>query len=83
MYLMKIEILGPGCANCQKLMTNVEKALGEMDVQAELEKITELPRILERGVLTTPALSIDGKVVMTGRVPSVEEIKKIVHQQIS
>ena len=73
---MKIEILGTGCPKCKKLEENARKALEETGKKAEVIKITDINEIIERDVMTTPAIVIDGKVKAFGRIPDVEEIKK-------
>jgi len=72
---MKILILGTGCAKCNALMLATEKAAQELGLQYELEKVTDLRQIMAFGVMTTPALVLDGKVKVSGKVPSVEELK--------
>jgi small redox-active disulfide protein 2 len=75
---MKIEILGPGCSNCEKLVKNVEKAVREQNIpDCEIEKITDLKKILSYGVMMTPGLVIDGKVKSVGKVLPSDEIKKL------
>jgi len=73
---MKIEILGLGCPKCKKLEENARKALEETGKKAEVKKITDINEIIERGIMVTPAIMIDGKVKASGRIPDVEEIKK-------
>jgi small redox-active disulfide protein 2 len=73
---MKIEILGTGCPKCKKLEENARKALEETGKKTEIIKITDINEIIERNVMTTPAIVIDGKVKASGRIPDVEEIKK-------
>ena len=73
---MKIEILGTGCPKCKKLEENARKALEETGKKAEVIKITDINEIIERDVMTTPAIVIDGKIKAFGRIPDVEEIKK-------
>ena len=72
---MKIQILGTGCPKCQKLTNHAETAAKELGVAYELEKITDLQRIMAFGVMTTPALVVDGVVKVVGKVPTPEEIK--------
>jgi small redox-active disulfide protein 2 len=72
---MKIEILGSGCPNCKKLEENARKAVAEKKVKAEIAKVTDIDKIIEFGVMTTPALVIDGTVRSSGRIATVEEIK--------
>ncbi len=73
---MKIQILGPGCPKCVKLAENAEKAAKEAGIEFQIEKITDVKKISEFGIMVTPALAIDGEVKSTGKVLSVEEIKK-------
>ena len=74
---MKIKVLGSGCPNCKILEANTMKALDEMKIKADVEKVTDIGKIIEYGVMSTPALVIDEKVVSTGRVLTSEEIKKL------
>lgn len=74
---MKIEVLGTGCAKCMSLEGNVKKALAELAAQADVEKVTDIQQIIQRGVMSTPALAIDGKVVLQGKNPTVEQLKKL------
>jgi small redox-active disulfide protein 2 len=75
--MTKIEILGTGCAKCKRLFANVEQAVNEMKITAEVVKVEDLDAIVESGVMLTPALLINGEVVAEGRVPDVNEIKSI------
>ncbi|MEW5758704.1 MAG: thioredoxin family protein [Candidatus Omnitrophota bacterium] len=75
---MKIEILGVGCPKCKQLMANVEEAVKELNIQAEIGKVTDINKITECGVIMTPALAIDGKVVSSGKVLNKNEIKTII-----
>lgn len=72
--MKKIEVLGPGCANCQRLEANAREAVGMAGVEAQIEKVTDYGRILSYGVMSTPGLVIDGKVMSAGRIPSVGDI---------
>ncbi len=74
---MKIEILGTGCAKCKSLTKNVEKAIQEMGLQAEIVKVDSIQEIMSRGVMMTPALFVDGESKMVGKTATVEEIKKM------
>ena len=74
---MKIEILGTGCPKCKTLTANAETAVKELGIEAEIAKVTKLQDIMNYGVMLTPAMVIDGQVKSTGKVLSVEEIKKI------
>ena len=76
---MKLEILGSGCANCHKLMAITEEVVHELGVtDAELVKVEDFPKIMAYGVMSTPALVIDGTVVMNGKVPSKAEVTALV-----
>ncbi|MCX6749897.1 MAG: thioredoxin family protein [Candidatus Pacearchaeota archaeon] len=74
---MKIKVLGSGCPNCKILEANTKKALDELKIKADVEKVTDIGKIIEYGVMSTPALVIDEKVVSVGRVLTSEEIKKL------
>ena len=69
-----IEVLGHGCANCQRLEANVREAVDLAGVEAEIVKVTDYGEIASRGVMSTPGLVIDGKVVSVGRIPSAGDI---------
>jgi len=71
---MKIEILGTGCPKCKKMEENVRKALESLGKKAEVVKVTDIVEIINRGVMSTPALLVDGKEVASGRVPESDEI---------
>ncbi len=73
---MKIEVLGTGCPNCKKLEDNVRKAVEETKKKADVVKVTDIGKIVEYGVMSTPALVIDGKVKSSGKIPDKDEIKK-------
>jgi small redox-active disulfide protein 2 len=75
--MVRIEVLGTGCAKCKSLLKNVEKAVQESGIQAEVVKVDNIKEIMDRGVMMTPALYIDGKSKMVGRTATVEEIKKM------
>jgi small redox-active disulfide protein 2 len=75
--MVKIEVFGTGCAKCKSLLKNVEKAVSESGVPAEIVKIDSIQQIMDRGVMMTPGLYIDGEAKAVGRVPSPEEIKKM------
>ena len=74
--VLKIEVLGTGCPKCEKVLETVQKAVAEAGVIAEVVKITNIDEMMKYGVMITPALVIDGKVIVSGRVPEVSEIKK-------
>lgn len=74
---MKIQILGTGCPKCRKLSEETERAARELGLDYELEKVTDINAIMSFGVMMTPALVVDGKVRVSGRVPSVEDLKAL------
>jgi small redox-active disulfide protein 2 len=77
---MEIKVLGTGCANCKNLEKSVRTALEEMQYPAGVEKVEDIVRIMNYGVMRTPALVVNGKVVISGRVPSVKELKEIIEK---
>jgi len=74
---MKIQILGTGCAKCKTLTAHAEKAVQELGLEAEIEKVTAIQDIMKFQILMTPGLVIDGQVKAAGRLPSTEEIKQM------
>ena len=70
-----IEVLGPGCNNCQRLETTVREVVARTDMEAEIRHVTDYAEIASRGVLSTPGLVIDGVVVSAGRVPTAEQVE--------
>jgi small redox-active disulfide protein 2 len=73
---MEIKVFGPGCANCIKLEKVVVEVIREMGITEQVQKISDIKEMLSYGIMSTPALVIDGKVKFSGRVPSKDEIKK-------
>ncbi len=74
---MKIEILGPGCSRCKELHKNVINAAAELDLAADIEKVEDMQAIVKAGVLSTPALVVDGQIKSVGRVLTVADVKKL------
>lgn len=74
---MKIEVLGPGCKRCHTLEENVQAAVREMGLDAEIAMVSDIKEIAARGVLMTPGLVVDGKTVTSGHLLSVHQVKKI------
>lgn len=72
-----LQILGTGCSNCRKLAENTEEAAKRLGIEYRMEKVTEITAIMAFGVMSTPALAVDGVVKVWGKVPSMEEIRKI------
>jgi len=77
---MKLEVLGTGCPKCKKTFSNAEEAVKDLGVDAEVTKVYETSEITERGVALTPALALDGEVKISGKIPSVEEIKDLINE---
>ncbi|MFA5555199.1 MAG: thioredoxin family protein [Phycisphaerae bacterium] len=75
--MKKIQILGTGCPKCKKLAENAEIAAKQAGVECDIEKVTDINDIMKFGIMMTPALAIDGQVKFVGKVPSPEEIKKL------
>ena len=73
---MKIQILGTGCPKCKKLYEHAEKAAKEAGIDYEIEKVEDIMKITEAGVMMTPALVIDGNVKSVGKVPTSDQIRK-------
>jgi len=73
-----IQILGTGCPKCRKLEENTKLAAKQMALECEVLKVTDINVIMQMGVMMTPALVVDGKVKVTGKVPSVEDLKKLI-----
>ena len=73
---MKIQVLGTGCPKCTQLTENADTAAKELGVEYELEKVTDINDIMSFGIMMTPGLVVDGKVKVSGKVASVEEIKE-------
>jgi small redox-active disulfide protein 2 len=79
--MLTIEVLGPGCPRCRTLEENVRTSVRELGVDAEITKITDVNEISARGVLMTPGLAVNGEVVATGRLLSVNQVKRILEDQ--
>jgi small redox-active disulfide protein 2 len=77
--MKKIQILGTGCPKCNMLKANAETAIKELGIDAEIEKISDIKEIMNFGVMSTPAIAIDGKVISAGKVLKPEEIKKYIN----
>ena len=74
---MKIKILGTGCSKCKTLYENVKKAVEDIGMEAEITKVEDIPSIMKYGVMSTPALVVDGKVLFSGKVATSGEIKRL------
>ena len=78
---MKIRVLGAGCDKCDTLYENVREAAKNLGIEAEIEKVEDLMEIVKLGVLEAPALAVDGKVLLRGRVPKVRDLEKLLRDR--
>lgn len=78
---MKIEVYGPGCYRCAQVEKTAKDALRELNVSADVEKITDMAKIVEAGIMPTPGLRVNGKIKCCGRIPKVEEVKKWIEEE--
>lgn len=76
--MKKIQILGTGCPKCRKLAEHAEQAAKELGIEYTLEKVTDINDIMAFGVMLTPALVVEGRVKITGKVPGIEELKSLI-----
>ena len=75
---MKIQVAGPGCLKCKETEKNVREACTQLNLNADISHVFDIKEIAKLGVLFTPAVIIDGKMVLSGKLPSVQELKKII-----
>ena len=75
MTRMEIKILGVGCPKCERVEKNVKKVVDDVGINAEVEKVTDIAKMMEYGIIMTPALVINNETKCQGRIPSIEEIK--------
>ncbi len=78
--MKKLHILGTGCAKCNHLAEVTTKASQELALDCEIEKVTDFLRFADFGVMITPALVVDGKLKVSGRVPTIEEMKRLLSE---
>lgn len=76
---MKLQILGTGCSRCKTLTARVEEAVKDLGISADIEKVENIEEIVKFGVMSTPALALDGKVLLVGRVPTTREIAELIN----
>lgn len=77
---MKIQVAGPGCARCQATEKNVIDACSQLNLPADISHIFDVKEFVKLGVMMTPAVIVDGKIVVSGKAPTVEELKKILSE---
>ena len=78
--MKKIQILGTGCSKCKRLAQQAEKAASALGIEYVIEKVTDINEIMDFGIMMTPGLAVDGDVKAAGKIPSVEDIKKMLSQ---
>ncbi|MBW1838623.1 MAG: TM0996/MTH895 family glutaredoxin-like protein [Deltaproteobacteria bacterium] len=77
---MKIEIFGTGCPKCKRLFQNTEEAAKDLNLEAEIAKVEDIQKIMNAGIMMTPAFAVDGEVKSAGKVLSVDEIKRFLNK---
>jgi len=77
---MEIKVLGTGCPNCKTLEKNVLSALATLNITANVEKVEDIQKIMAYGIMRTPGLVIDGKVVLSGRLPSLKDVIELIEK---
>ncbi|OFW54071.1 MAG: redox-active disulfide protein 2 [Actinobacteria bacterium RBG_13_35_12] len=75
---MKIQILGAGCPKCKQTEANAREAVKNLGIDAVIEKVTDINRIIDFGITATPALAVDGEIKFSGIIPSIEEIEEVI-----
>ncbi len=78
---MKIEVVGPGCGRCIATEKNVKEAIKQLGIQAEITKVSDVAEFAKKGVMFTPGVIVDGKVVISGKIPTVDELKEIISER--
>lgn len=74
--MLHIQVVGPGCANCQRLAALCQEAVAEMDVEARIEKVTDVTQFASLGVLLTPGLLVNGKLLSSGKIPTPQTVRR-------
>lgn len=74
---MEIQILGTGCPKCKKLQEMAEKAVGELGLNLQVRKVSDINEIMDFGVMSTPAMAVDGKVLVAGHLPTYERVREL------
>jgi small redox-active disulfide protein 2 len=78
----QIQVLGSGCPTCKKLYEITKKAVSELGLNTEIQYITDVQKIVEMGLMSSPVLAVNGKPVLTGFLPDIEEIKKVIQSNL-
>jgi small redox-active disulfide protein 2 len=79
---MKVEVFGSGCPRCKQTEKIMKMAVEELDSNAIVEKVTDMMVIMEKGIVSTPAVAIDGEIVLSGKIPSLEEAKRLLNKRL-
>ncbi len=79
---MEIKVLGTGCSNCKTLEKSVNSIVTELNINANVEKVEDIQKIMSYGIMRTPGLVINDKVVLSGRVPSAKELKELIEKHL-
>lgn len=79
---MKIQVLGSGCATCKKLYELTKEAVSQLNLSSEVEYITDVTKIIEMGIMSSPVLVVDGKAVMVGFLPDIKKIKELLTNKV-
>lgn len=77
---IKIEVLGSGCPTCKKLFELTQQAVNQLEIDEKVEYITDVQKMIEMGVMSSPVLAIDGKPILVGVVPGIEKIKEVIEE---
>jgi len=79
---MKIKILGTGCPKCKMLEKLTTDAIAQLNINADIEKVDDIAKIMSYGIISTPGLVINEKVILSGRIPSINELKELIQKYI-
>jgi small redox-active disulfide protein 2 len=79
---MKVEIFGSGCPRCKQTEKVMKMAVEELGTNATVEKVTDMMAMMEKGIISTPAVAIDGEIVLSGKIPSLEEAKRLLNKRL-
>ena len=79
---MTIQVLGSGCPTCKKLLERTNQVVGELKLQASVEYITDVHKIIDMGLMQSPVLTIDNKPILVGKVPDVDKLKSIIQDSL-
>ncbi len=78
---MKIQVLGSGCPTCKKLFERAQQAVNDLSLNESVDYVTDISKLVEMGVMSSPVLAVDGKPILVGQLPDVEKIKEILKEE--